>query len=154
MVFTPDEYLEAATEYTVMVKLDEIYKNMPKDYEDYVFQFKTIAPNFSMNTKDLQSYSKKWQYIEAVIRSADIISIEDAKTLVKASQNGKPLKIHFNELIDNAKYFEFRIDSINRLVEDSEILIKWNGKSIKADNKGENKLAIPGINNFTIISLS
>ena len=153
LVFTPDEYLESATEYTVVVKLDEIYKYMPKDYEDYVFQFKTITPSFSLNTKDLQSYSKKWQYIEAVIKSSDIISIKDAKTLVNATQNGKPLKIHFNELIDHAKYFEFRIDSISRLVEDSEILVKWNGKSIKADNKGQNKLTIPGINNFTIINV-
>ncbi|WP_033957163.1 alpha-2-macroglobulin family protein [Psychroserpens jangbogonensis] len=153
LLFTPDEYLEPATEYSVLVKLDEVYKNMPKDYEDYVFRFKTITPSFSMNTKDLQSYSKKWQYLEAVIKSADIISIENAKTLVEASQNGKPLKIHFNELNDNSKYFEFRIDSINRLVEDSEIIVKWNGTPIKADNKGQNTLAIPGINNFTIINV-
>ena len=153
LLFIPDEYLEPATEYSVLVKLDEIYKNMSKDYEDYVFRFKTITPSFSMNTKDLQSYSKKWQYLEAVIESADIISIENAKTLVEASQNGKPLKIHFNELNDNSKYFEFRIDSINRLVEDSEIIVKWNGTSIKADNKGQNTLAIPGINNFTIINV-
>lgn len=153
LVFTPDEHLEPATEYTVMIKLGEIYNNMPKDYEDYVFQFKTITPSFSLTTNDLQSYSKKWQYLEAVIKSADIISIEDAKTLVEASQNGKPLQIHFNELVKNAKYFEFKIDSINRLVEDSEILVKWNGASIKADNKGENKLSIPGINNFTIINV-
>ncbi|WP_431133995.1 alpha-2-macroglobulin family protein [Psychroserpens mesophilus] len=153
LVFTPDEHLEPATEYTVMVKLDEIYKNMPKNYEDYVFQFKTITPSFSLITKDLQSYSKKWQYLEAVIKSADIISVEDAKTLVEASQNGKPLNIHFNELIENSKYFEFRIDSINRMVEDSEILVKWDGKPIKANNKGENTLAIPGINNFTIINV-
>jgi len=153
LVFTPDEFLEPATEYSVKVKLDEIYNNMPKGYKGYVFQFKTITPSFSMSTKDLQSYSKKWQYLEAVIKTADIISIDDAKTLVEASQNGKPLKIHFNELIKNSKHFEFRIDSINRLVENSEILVKWNGKSIKADNIGQNKLAIPGINNFTIINV-
>jgi len=153
LLFTPDEYLEPATEYTVLVKLNEIYKNMPKDYEDYVFQFKTITPNFSLSTNDLQSYSKKWQYLEAVIKSADMISIDDAKTLVKASQNGKPLTIHFNELIENSKFFEFRIDSINRLVEDSEILVEWDGKSINAKNKGENKYAIPGINNFTVVNV-
>ncbi len=153
LVFTPDEYLEPSTEYTVLVKLDEIYKNMPKHYEDYVFQFKTITPNFSLNTNDLQSYSKPWQYLEAVIKSADIISVKDAKTLVKASQNGKPLNIHFNELIENSKYFEFKIDSIHRMVDDSEITIKWNGASIKSDNKGESKFAIPGRNNFTIVNV-
>ncbi|OUS01463.1 hypothetical protein A9Q86_06685 [Flavobacteriales bacterium 33_180_T64] len=153
LVFIPDEYLDPGTEYTVVVKLDKIYKDMPKDYEDYVFRFKTITPNFSISTNDLQSYSKKWQYLEAVIKSADIISIDNAKTLVEATQNGKKLKLQFNELSDYSKYFEFRIDSINRLVEDSEILIKWNGKSIHAENKGENKIQIPGINNFKIVNV-
>lgn len=153
LVFTPDEYLDPSTEYTVLVKLGEIYKNMPKNYEDYVFKFKTITPNFSLSTNDLQSYSKQWQYLEAVIKSADIISIEDAKTLITASQNGKPLNIYFNELIDNSKYFEFRIDSIHRNVENSEIIVKWDGTTIKSDNKGESKFAIPGRNNFTIVNV-
>ncbi|MFK7782183.1 alpha-2-macroglobulin family protein [Psychroserpens sp.] len=151
--FTPDENLESSTEYTVLVKLNKIYSNMPKDYEDYVFQFKTITPSFSINTNDLQSYSKQWQYLEGVVKSADIISFKDAQALVTASQNGKPLNIHFNKLIDQSTYFEFKIDSINRLVEDSEIIIKWDGSSIKAENKGQNKFAIPGRNNFTIVNV-
>ena len=51
------------------------------------------------------------------------------------------------------EYFEFKIDSIHRKIEDSEILVKWNGSAIKADNKGENKVFIPGINNFTIVNV-
>ena len=39
------------------------------------------------------------------------------------------------------------------MVDDSEIIIKWDGKPIKADNKGENKVIIPGINNFTIVNV-
>ncbi|MEY8849633.1 alpha-2-macroglobulin [Psychroserpens sp. XS_ASV72] len=153
LIFTPDEYLEPSTEYKVKVKLGEIYKNIPKEFSDYVFQFKTITPNFSINTKDLQSYSKQWQYLEAEIKSADVISVEDAKTLVKASQNGKALKLHFNELNAQAKYFEFRIDSIQRLVDDSEVEISWNGSAIKSDNIGENTVKIPGRNNFTIVNV-
>jgi len=153
LLFTPDKYLDASTEYTVTVKLGDIYKNILKEFANYTFQFKTITPNFSINTNALQSYSKKWQYLEVVIKSADVISIEDAKQLVEASQNGKKLKLQWNEINAHSKYFEFKIDSINRLVEDSEILVKWNGKPIKSDNKGENKVLIPGINNFKIIKV-
>ncbi|WP_460220225.1 alpha-2-macroglobulin family protein [Psychroserpens sp. MEBiC05023] len=153
LLFTPDEHLDPATEYTVVIKLNKIYQNMPKDYEDYVFQFKTITPNFNIITNSLQSYSKKWQYLEAVIKSADIISIEDAKQLVEASQNGKSLKLVFDEVETHSNYFKFRVDSINRLVEDSKITIAWDGKAIKAENKGENTVQIPGINNFTIVNV-
>ena len=152
LVFTPDEYLEPSTEYTVNVKLGEIYKSIPSDYEDYTFQFKTITPSFNIVTNDLQSYSKEWQYLSAQLRSADIISLKNAKKLVTASQNNKKLSIVWNEASENSKFFEFKIDSINRPVEDSEVLVKWDGDAINADNEGENTIAIPGKNNFTIIS--
>ena len=148
--FTPDESLEPATEYTVTVKLGKVYKTIPKEYSNYTFQFKTITPNFNLHTNDLQSYSKEWQYYESVIKSSDIISLNDAKQLIEAFQNGKKLPLTFNESNNKTKFFEFKIDSIQRHIEDSEIVVKWNGKSIGASNKGENKISIPGINNFSI----
>ena len=151
LLFTPDETLESATEYAVTVKLGDIYKTIIKDFEDYTFQFKTITPSFNIITNNLQSYSKEWQYILGQIRSADIISLEDAKKLVSVSQNKKDLSLVWNDANDNSKFFEFRIDSINRLVEDSKIDVKWNGKGINAENKGGNSFVIPGKNNFTII---
>ncbi len=150
LLFTPDEPLQPATEYVVTVKLDDIYKDIPKDFKTYTFQFKTITPSFNIVTNNLQSYSKKWQYLEGVIKSADIISLDNAKQLVEASQNGKNLSIVFNEANEKSKIFDFKIDSINRLTDDSNILVSWKGKAIGADNEGENELIIPGINNFTV----
>lgn len=153
LLFVPDEYLDPSTEYTVIVKLNEIYKNIPKDFETYTFQFKTITPNFSIVTNDLQSYSKNWQYLEAVLHSADIISLQDAKKLVGAFQEVKNLTIAFNEANEYSRVFDFKIDSIHRKMEDSEVLVKWQGNAIKADNKGESKLQILGINNFSIVKV-
>ncbi|GAA4305154.1 alpha-2-macroglobulin family protein [Aestuariibaculum suncheonense] len=151
--FSPDEPLESDTEYTVTVKLDAIYKNITKEFESYTFQFKTIEPNFNIITNNLQSYSKTWQYIEATLKSADVISLDKAKQLVEASQNGKTLKLQWNETSENTRIFDFKIDSIHRLVEDSEIIVTWNGKAISADNTGENKINIPGVNNFSIVNI-
>jgi len=151
LLFKPDEHLEPDTEYTVTLKLKDIYKNTPDGFEDYTFQFKTITPSFNVVTSHIQSYNKEWQYLESVIKSADVIALEDAKKLVEASQNGKKLPLVFNELNESSKYFEFKVDSIHRLVDDTEIIIKWNGNPIKADNEGENTVSIPGRNHFTII---
>ncbi|WP_370477537.1 alpha-2-macroglobulin family protein [Tamlana flava] len=153
LIFTPDEDLEPATEYTVYVKLDDIYKTVEKGYETYTFQFKTITPNFTIITNNLQSYSKNWQYVTAVMRSSDVISLDNAKKMVEASQDGKKLSVVFNEYNEKAKVFEFKIDSINRKIDDSQITVKWNGKIIKAANEGENTINIPGINNFTIVDV-
>ncbi len=153
LVFKPDESLQPDTEYTVTIRLDKMYKNQPKEFGSYTFQFKTIAPNFNVTTNYLQSYSKKWQYLEAVLKSADVIDIKDAKQLVEATQNGKKLKLQWNESEGKSRVFEFKVDSINRLIEDSDILIKWNGKAIKSASSGQKKVMIPGVNNFTIVHL-
>lgn len=153
LVFTPDEPLESATEYTVTVKLSAIYKNIANAYSQYTFQFKTITPNFNLSTNHIQSYSKNWQYLEAVIKSADIIALQDAKQLVEAYQNGKRIPLVFNESNERAKVFEFKMDSIQRHINDSEIVVKWNGKAINAKNKGEQNITIPGINNFSILNI-
>src|SRR5690606_3815273 len=102
----------------------------------------------------LQSYSKQWQYVEASVETSDVISLEKAKQLVSVSQDGKKLKLKWPSEATEGRYFNFTIDSISRKIDDSEILIKWDGKPIGAENKGENTFAIPGQNNFTIVDIS
>ncbi|MCL7762314.1 MG2 domain-containing protein [Polaribacter sp. Z014] len=152
-VFIPDEILDADTEYAVSVNLKEIYKDTPQNFEDYTFQFKTIAPNFNIQTNNLQSYSKEYQYLEGVVKSADVISLEKAKKLLNAFQNGTSKNIVWNESYEKGKVFEFKIDSIQRFVEDTQLAISWDGKAINAESKGENEVLIPGKNNFKVLSL-
>ena len=148
LIFIPNEPLKPDTDYTVTLKLGKLYPNIPTEYTDYTFQFKTIKPNFNVITNALQSYSKEWQYIEGIIKLADATKLEDVKTLIEATQNSKTLSIKWDESNNAAQNFEFKIDSIHREIEDSKITVSWNGKTIKAKNKGENSIRIPGINNF------
>ncbi|WP_034060781.1 alpha-2-macroglobulin family protein [Lacinutrix jangbogonensis] len=153
LTFTPNEALDPNTEYSVTIKLGTVYPDIPAEFSNYTFQFKTITPNFNVVTNDLQSYSKEWQYILGVVKSADKITTDQAKQLVEASQGGKKLNIEWNEENVPTRIFEFKIDSISRKIEDSAILIKWNGKAIDANNSGKNTVVIPGKNNFTITKI-
>lgn len=152
LVFIPNEPLKPDATYKVTIKLDKLYQNIPTEFKDYTFQFKTIKPNFNVVTNSLQSYSKKWQYLEGIIKLADATKLEDVKTLIEATQNNSKLSIKWDESSTSAQNFEFKIDSIIREIEDSKITVAWNGKSINVDNKGENTITIPGINNFIIVN--
>lgn len=151
LVFKPETHLEPDTEYQVTLKLDELYDDLDKEYKEFSFSFKTLQPNFKINLGNLQSYSKEWQYVTGTLEASDVIQFQKAKQLVEASQNGKNLSIKWQEDAKDANYFSFTIDSIQREIDDSQIEISWDGKAIKAENKGENSFAIPGQNNFTII---
>lgn len=154
LVFQPSTNLQSDTEYYVTLKLDKLYDDLTPEFKNYTFSFKTIKPNFKLELGNLQSYSKQFQYIEGVLESSDIISLESARKLVVASQIDKNLNIKWLSEAVDAKYFNFIIDSIQRKVEDSEIKIAWDGKAIKAENKGENTVTIPGQNNFVVIDVS
>ncbi|WP_347373547.1 MG2 domain-containing protein [Aequorivita sp. Q41] len=154
LIFQPSEYLKPDTEYTVTVKLNELYQDIAKEFKTYTFSFLTLKPNFKVTLGKLQSYNKQWQYVEATVETSDLIASEKAKQLVSASQNGKNLKLKWPTEDADARYFNFTIDSISRKIEDSEVLIKWDGKPINAENKGENTFKIPGQNNFTIVDIS
>jgi uncharacterized protein YfaS (alpha-2-macroglobulin family) len=152
-VFKSDEDLDVSTEYTVRLKLDKLYPKIEDNLKEYVFKFNTKKPNFSLNTSALQSYSKEWQYVLGYLKSADEISFDHAKELLNAYQDTKELEVVWNESKTSSTYFEFKIDSISRKIEDDFITLKWNGKPIQSDNIGEEKLNIPGLNNFTIVDV-
>ncbi|MBT0607069.1 alpha-2-macroglobulin family protein [Aequorivita echinoideorum] len=154
LIFQPSNYLKPDTEYAVAVKLDKFYEDISKEFKSYTFSFHTIKPNFKVDLGKLQSYSKQWQYVEASVTTSDLISLEKAKKLVSATQDGKELSLKWSYESEDATFFNFTIDSISRKVDDSEIIIKWDGKPIKAENKGENTFNIPGQNNFTIVDIS
>lgn len=152
--FTPEKALQPDTEYTVQVHLSKIYEDVPSEFKKYTFAFKTIAPNFLIVTNDLQSYSKEWQYLNGVLKSADIIPTEKLDKLVTATQNGKELAIKWSETNVNQNEYEFIIDSINRPVDDAEITISWTGKPIVSKTSGKRNFIIPGQNNFSIVEVN
>ena len=151
--FVPEENLKPDTEYSVSIKLKGIFKNVPEKQQSYTFQCKTIKPNFSVSTKNLQSYSKDWQFIDGVIKSADYLTLKKARQLITAKQRGKNINVVINESIEKSKYFEFRIDSIQRFAEDDKIQVSWNGKSIKSKVLGEEFIIIPGKDNFKVTKI-
>ncbi|WP_057940333.1 alpha-2-macroglobulin family protein [Algoriphagus resistens] len=154
LMFVPDEKLKADTEYFVTLKLDKLYDDLSKDFRTFSFSFKTLTPNFKIKTEDLQSYSQDWQYINGTLESNDILTKEEAAGIIWASQNKQNLKVRFTEALPAARHFSFVIDSIKRFNEDSELLITWDGKSIKSKNNGEAVFPIPGKSNFSILSVS
>lgn len=153
LIFTPDQSLKSDTEYSVTIKLGQLYTDVAEEQKKYTFQFKTIKPSLTVSTNSLQSYDKDWQYVEGVIKSADVISLENAKKLLKVKQGKREINIVWNESFKNSRYFDFRLDSIQRLEKEAEVEVSWNGKVIGSDIKGKESITIPGKNNFQVTNV-
>ena len=151
VAFIPKEKLKQNTEYQITFHLDEV-KDVPNKLEEFNFTLKTIKQDFLINTLDLQSYSKDFQYLNATISFSDDMDLESAVKIIKVNQGDKNLKIKFDKEVSNPREYKFVIDSIQRQVEDSNINILWNGSVIDVDQNGSVKFEIPGKNNFKILS--
>ena len=152
--FTPSEPMKADIEYEITLFLDKLYDDLEKGMEKFQFTFKTITPDFKVDLQALQSYSKQYNYIEGQIEASDDIAFAKAQQLIKATQNGKSLSIIWFEKERIGRYHPFRIDSISRAEEDTNINVQWQGDAIGAnETEGENTLKIPGRNNFAIVGV-
>lgn len=151
--FTPNKPFTSDQVYHFKLDLGAIYKNVPKEFEEFNFSVHITKQDFNIITESLQSYSKDWQYIEGTLRTADIMKPDVAKKLISATQNDKPLKIKFENTTEESMSFHFKIDSIKREVKDNYITVSWSGESFDIDTEGSEKLTIPGKDNFVILDV-
>lgn len=154
IAFVPENGFKQDTEYTFELALSDIIQDLPKDLKTMTFGVKTLQQQFNIYTDALQSYSKSKQYINGQLRASDVLSLEDAKQLVSVIHKGKAVNVKFDESVTNGTQFQFKIDSIQRYEEDSELEISWNGTKFDIESSGKNIINIAGKNNFTVLDLS
>ncbi|SHG02868.1 alpha-2-macroglobulin family protein [Flavobacterium johnsoniae] len=156
LAFIPEKKLKAGTEYQVTLNLDKltaIPKEKEKELSKFNFTVKTVKQDFTINTGDIQSYSKEYQYLNCVLKTADNIDLETAQKLVEAKHNGNNLKIKFEKTNGPAKEFRFIIDSIQRQSEASNLEIIYDGNDFDIDQKGQIDFPITSINEFKVIKV-
>ncbi|MBS9461925.1 hypothetical protein KIM67_05840 [Flagellimonas sp. 389] len=151
LVFQPSEYLEPDTEYAVSVALNKLFDAIDRDFKEYTFSFKTITPNFKINLGNLQSYSKNWQYLTGTLEASDILNASKINSVLSVAQGDKKISVKWENTKEDARYFTFKIDSIPRKTDDSELAISWNGEALGTENKGSENYTIPGLNKFIVV---
>lgn len=153
IAFIPKDKLKQNTLYQITLRLSKINDKTPKELENFNFSIKTIKQDFIVNTLDLQSYDRDSYYLNGTIKTADNLSFEDAKKLLKATQNDDDLKIIFDKATSTSNEFKFTIDKIKRTDNDGEITIAWDGDAVDIEQEGEVKYPIPGKNQFKVIDI-
>ncbi|GAA4111013.1 MG2 domain-containing protein [Aquimarina addita] len=153
--FQPEDAFDQDTEYKFTLNLKGLVDELPDELDHtFTFSVQTLKQQFSVITENMQAYSKDWQYVDGTLTTSDQLDYEVAKQLITATQKGKNVSIKFGQSIARSRQFIFRIDSIQRFEEDSEVEIEWSGDDFDIDSEGEYMLQIPGKNNFAIIGLS
>jgi uncharacterized protein YfaS (alpha-2-macroglobulin family) len=150
--FVPKNPLEQDTEYRISFQLNKLM-SVSEELASFNFAIHTIKQDFVVRVHEIQSYDREWQYINCVLEATDLMDRKTARQLVGAEQDGEELQVKFDKSNELVRSFSFIIDSVKREKKDSKVLINWNGKSFKIDQKGEEELVIPGKNNFKVLNV-
>lgn len=150
--FIPEQELKQDTEYRLTLNLGQL-TDVPKELSEFNFSFKTLKQDFLVNIRDLQSYTKDYQFLNGIISTSDDMDFETAVQLLSARQGDKKLSIKLDKHMSTSREFPFVIDSVKRMVKDDEITIMWDGRPLQIEQHGELKFEIPGKDNFKIIQL-
>lgn len=151
IVFRPAQPLEPDTEYVVTLSLEKLYGDLEKEFQEFTFAFKTLAPNFKITLGTLQSHSREWQYLSGTLDASDLLDASKIGSVLKAKQGDRELPVTWDNTDRDAQYYSFTIDSIAREAQDSALEISWRGKALGVENEGSESFDIPGLDKFEIV---
>lgn len=138
LIFKPDELMQRGKEYTCVVDLSKLFNDIPDNLE-YTFKFGVIQLDVSVMANEFESHisdDKKLNYIDGKIIGSDDLVIDDINNIINAEQDGKRLTV-IKLASDKKEVILFRIENIERKIDESEVDIFWNAKSLGSSDKGE-----------------
>lgn len=153
LAFVPDDSFEQDTQYEFTLNLKKLMTDLPKDLHNFTFGIKTIKQQFNVYTQAIQSYSKEYQYLEGQVITSDQLALNEIKKLISVTQEGKSVSLKFDATVKEGYQFPFKIDSISRFEEDTELEVVWDGANLGIESSGKNSIKIPGKSNFSILDV-
>jgi hypothetical protein len=151
--FIPAEPLPSGQEYEASFLLDKIIE-VPDELEEFEFDFKVISQDFEVGFptfETLDPLKLQYQRLSGTLSTADIEDDSKIEQLLKISQGGKFFHVKWEHAADKRTH-RYIVDSLLRKNIETEALIEWNGSSLNLDKKGEHKVKIPAIGDFSAIN--
>lgn len=151
--FVPSEKLESNQEYKITLHLAKLYANIDPALKDFTINVKTKELLFNIALQAPKVYTKDWYFVEGVLTASDVIEKEKLAEIVRLAYKGKKAAIKFQTFENLASKVYFKIDSLQRFVDDENLKVSWSGGAIKSASKGTRELTITGKNNFKVLNV-
>ncbi|EDM38409.1 putative outer membrane protein [Pedobacter sp. BAL39] len=151
--FRPDENMEPGETYEATFNLQKVTET-EEAQKEFEFSFKVINPGMLLTQNGLVSQNNTSLDFMKVSGEVTTSDAEEGKQIEQS------LKIDFDQNLkvkwqhNPAKNSSsFTIDSIRKGKSEKMLKLNWSGKSINADNKGEETLQVPAVGVFKILDI-
>lgn len=154
IVFKPTEKLKNNQKYEVTANLKKIIPSIDEKKEEFKFVFQTLLQNYEVSVGGIKLYNSNdlsKVRVEGELMTADIISLDDAKKMLSATQGGNQLTITWKVNEDNTS-FAFSAENVARQKSEGEVKLQVNGDPIEVEKKIDLDVTIPAIDDYKVTS--
>lgn len=150
--FDAENYFDSDTEYSGTVQLGSLFKDTPKDLQEFVFNFQTRQQRVDVSVAGMQAVDNKdlsKQQITGTLQSADVLTESEVQAVLTAKQNNQNLPITWN-FQPNSLRQNFTINGVVRSNDASLVSLNW-----KNANKTQvEEVAVRSLNDFSLTNAS
>ena len=149
--FRPAQKLPEGEEYAATIHSAD-FMEIVGDTKEFSFKFAAMQQSFEITVGGLEATSEKdtkVQQLRGTIVTADVEDGDKIEKMLEASQQGKKLTATWTHS-DTKREHSFIIGGILRGEDSSKLVLRWNGKPIGVDEKGERIVTVPPISTFAV----
>jgi len=154
LVFEPSSMLPSGQKYRASINLGK-WIQLPKGLDKFPFEFEVIKQSYEINIGGLSSKTGSDAAIQSLtgtLRTADTEENASVEKILSASQENSNKQISWHHSQDR-KDHRFVVENISRHDNESNIILKWNGKPIAVNKKGERSIHVPKLKEFIVFSV-
>lgn len=154
LVFQPAEPLKNNQKYEVTANLKAILPDLPKEKENFRFVFQTLKQNYDVILARIKLYDRNdlaRLKIEGQLQTADHAEPDQVKSILTATQNGKPLQINW-QAAGQSNAYAFTVENAVRGEQAGEVKLALNGESIGVEKEDELEVTIPALSDYKVVS--
>jgi uncharacterized protein YfaS (alpha-2-macroglobulin family) len=152
--FDPKNGWESGQAYVAKVQLAEVFENLPDDAQGFEFDFLVRDQGMSVEVFGIEAEDAmdlKKQQLKGLVTTNDAAILELVEKTLTVKQGGKEMPLVWDHSEDGL-YHYFTARDIARGEQPSEVTVAWNGNSIDVEAKDEQKITIPALGDFTVMS--
>lgn len=156
IAFKPDTLLPHKTAYSVHVKLNKLFNDVPSKLEDFAFGLETREQFLTVDTDGLLIGDlSNWNAYTLVgtITTADYANDKQLEQAVTSTQDGNSgIKMTWEHSADGTKH-NFKAEGILRGSSASKVRLAWSGTALEATNStGMEEFEVPATGDFKVLS--
>jgi alpha-2-macroglobulin len=148
--FTPEDSYTGNQTYVASVNLKRIFKNVPKDAEEFQFDFRTRELYFEVHPDGIQPENGSDPTVVELageLKTSDKADNKAVEQLMTAKQASRALKMSWTHAADGIKH-TFKAKGIKRGKEQTKVQLAWSGKPLGVDYRDETWVTIPAVGEF------